>query len=422
MTFLTSSRMFLGQPAPSGLAMDSAALIATSALTAFVGLGFWALAARYLPPHALGVDTALLSLVTTAGMIAANGTGNAFTALLPAPGCDSRRRLRDGYRIVALAAVAIGAIAAFAGMVTLDLNSAWAAVGVVAGTVVMAFFALKDSAMVGLGAARKLPLQNLLASAAKILALPVLCLWAWHPAFLATLLSAAAATTVIIAGPVARRARQQGRESASERLDGPSSRDVALFSLRDGLASTMTMGVALSLPFVTAAVAGPVQGAVLALAQSVAQGLDFIAAGVGTALVARLSAVTGSLHRQALRTWVVTQLVVIAVATIGFVAAPLVVVFFGTDYRGSGIVTVIGILLVASSMRVAFVIWASVLRSRRQTGRLLGVSAAALVVALPAIVVGSLHWGAVGAAGGLCVWSSLLGLLGAAGLIGGGRR
>lgn len=423
MTFFgLPSRPLPGQPTPSGLAVDSAALIATSAMTAAVGLGFWALAARYLTPHALGVDTALLSLVTTAGMIAANGTGNAFTALLPVPGCDRGRRLRDGYRIVAFAAVITGAIAAIVAVLTLNIDPVRAAIGILIGTVAMAFFALKDSAMVGLGAARRLPIQNLLASGAKVMAFLALCLWAWHPAYMATVLSAALAAIVVITVPVARLARPRSTEtSAVARSAAPSGRDVAMFSLRDGLASTMTMGLSLALPFITTIVAGPVQGAVLGLAQSVAQGLDFIAAGVGTALVAKLSSTTGGLHRQALRTWVVTQLVVLAVATIGFAAAPLAVLFFGAGYRATPIVPVIGVLLLASSVRVAFVIWASVLRSRRRTGTLLVVSAAALLTALPAIIFGARHWGAVGAAAGLCVGSSLLGAVGATALIRQGR-
>lgn len=402
------------------LALDSAALIATSAVTALVGLVFWGLAARMLTPEVLGVDTALISLVTTAGMVAANGTGNSFTALLPAPGCDRRLMLRDGCRIVAVAAAVIGVLAAVTAVLSLHFDPVWTVVGVVAGTQIMAFFALKDAAMVGLGASRRLPVQNLLASAAKLSLLPLLCLVAPHPALLATLVSAGLAAAIVIAGPIRRRAeRISDRRPASQAP--PTSRDLMVFSLRDGLASSMTMGVLLSLPFITTAVAGPVEGAIVALALSVGQGLDLVAGGVGTALVARLSAVSVGVGRQALRPWLVTQLVVIVIAVLGYVTAPLIVSVFGSHYRDTPIATVIRVLLIASALRVGFVMWASVLRSQRQTGRLLVVSTAAIAITLPAIVIGAQQSGAFGAACGLAVGSAVIGTAGVVAVIRGSR-
>lgn len=403
-----------------GVAVDSAALIVTSALTAATGLIFWALAARMLPPAVLGVDTAMLSLILTTGMLSAVGTGNSFTALLPIPGCAVRQRVADGLKMVAVISLVLGAIAGVAAAATLHfsvlVSVAWAMVG----TLIMALFTVKDSAMVGLGGANRLPLQNLAASALKLALFPLFALSVFHPAVVTTLASAAVATLAVtmVVIPRVLRAKEPvsaGTDTFAEYV-GPSRRDMAIFSLRDGLASGLSFGVMLSLPFVTTVVAGPVEGAVLAIALSISQMIDLISAGVGSALTAGLSATPGRTWQRARKAWLVTSMVAV-LAAIGIVAiSPLIVAMLGPQYRHQPVIAVLVILVVGSAVRSGFAMWASVLRSQGRTTVLLKVNVIAVAIALPAIIWCADTWGAIGSAAGLTAASSLLGLAGAVAL------
>jgi O-antigen/teichoic acid export membrane protein len=400
-----------------GVAADSIALILTSGLTAATGFLFWTLAARTLTPHELGVETALLSLMITAGTIAAIGTGNSFTALLPVPGCARRQRLIDGYVLVAMTSVALGSVAGLIASWTLHLGVASAMSWTVVGSVTMAFFALKDSSMIGLGGAAKLPIQNLLASIAKIALFPLLVTVFAHPAVIATLAAACAAAVVVIGFIIPRLVNVQGiSESDAGRL-APTRRDLSVFAARDGIASAMSMGVMLSLPFITTAVAGPVDGAVLALALSVAQALDLVSAGVGTALTAGLAARPDGMWVRVRRAWALTFAAVIVTGVAILAASPLIMAILGSNYREQPIVLVLAVLMLGSIVRVSFVVWASALRAQAKTATLLKVNGFAVTVAVPVILVFTSLWGAVGAAAGLSVGSTILGSIGAIALI-----
>lgn len=399
------------------LAFDSGALILTSALTSGVGILFWTFAARMMSPQALGIDTALLSLIVTAGTITAIGTGNSFTALLPIPACDRRQRLLDGYLIVGTASMVIGVVTGVIAIMTLQVTAWWAFPVVAFGTVVAAFFALKDSVMIGLGGAIRLPLQNLIASLAKISLLPVFVWFVWNPAVMSTLVASAAAALIVIGFVIPRLTAEVDEIYSDAEGSAPDRRAVALFSARDGLANTLTMGTVLALPFLTTAIAGPVEGAVLALALFVAQGLELVTGGVGTALVTSLARRGGDMQRTSLLAWGVTQAIVTAGAGSVILLSPVLVALFGSQYNDYPVAKVMALLVIASVARVPFAIWSSLLRAREQTGLLLVASTAGMCGGVPAIVYGAAHWGAVGAASGLLVGSVLLGLIGAVGLL-----
>mgnify|MGYP001321805453 FL=1 len=139
------------------LAVDSVALIVTSALSAATGIAFWTLAARLIPPHELGIETAVLSLMTTAGAVAASGPGNAITAMIPASDAAGRRqRLLEAITIVGVGALVTGAVAGVVGALTVGEASARTTVVIALGSVVLAFFEFKDTVLTALSAARRL--------------------------------------------------------------------------------------------------------------------------------------------------------------------------------------------------------------------------------------------------------------------------
>lgn len=417
MTNSVPLRRALQRYSGGGVATDSLALILTSGLTAATGFLFWTLAARMLTPQELGIETALLSLVTTAGTIAANGTGNSFTALLPVPGCAHRDRLRDGYLLVVTTSVVLGVVAGLIASHTMHLSAVMTTSWAIVGSVTMAFFALKDSAMIGLGAAAKLPVQNFIVSIAKIALFPIGVVLVAHPAVTATLVTAGVAAVLVITVIVPRLIARGANVRADDARPAPTRRDLSIFTMRDGVASAMSFGVILSLPFITTAVAGPVEGAVLALALTIAQALDLVAAGVGTALTTGLAASPEGMWARARRAWGITFAAVIATGIVILAISPMIMAMLGPSYREQPVVLVVVILMLGAALRVSFVVWSAVLRALSQTATLLKVNGFTVPLVLSLILLSTSHWGAVGSAIGLSAGSVILGSIGAIALI-----
>ncbi|WP_020100624.1 hypothetical protein [Mycobacterium sp. 360MFTsu5.1] len=403
------------------VAVHSAALITTWIITAATGIIFWSIAARVMSPERLGVDTALISLISTAGIVAATGTGNSFVALLPAPGCDRQKRLADGYFIVGLLSTVIGAAMGIVASATLHLDLATAVCWTTIGSVASATYILKDSALVGLGGTPKLLGQNLGASIAKIALVILLASYVSHPAVLATVVSSAVVSAMALGIVIPRLLTTLTTDSPATMSGGPTRKDLAVFSIRDGAGSAMANGVFLILPFLTTWIAGATQGAVVALTLSFSLSLELVSGGVGTALTAGLSASPERLWERGRRAWLITQAIAIVTALGLIVAGPAVVAILGSQYQHLPVVSVLIILAVGSVARVPFVIWSSVVRAMGRTGSILITNAFGTALAIPLIMWCTTQWGAVGAAVGLTIASTATGFIGAVGILTNGR-
>ena len=286
----------VGRPAPSrrnNFTADSAAIVLTYFATAGAGMAFWIAAARLIPAHELGVQTALLSLITTIGTVTAYGVGSAYKAMLSVPGCPRSKRMLDGLVITIGCSCAAGLIG---GIIAGDFvgGGIVGAVVVSTGSVLMSLFVLKDAALIGLHAAHWLPIVNLLAVVLKIALVCVLATMVGFSAVWATLVPTAigALFVFLILTPRLLRRDRIGTEPIHDaRL---SRKNMGAFAFRDGIASTTSFGLILVLPFMTTWIAGPVPGATLALAFVVAQALDFVPDGIGAALTAHMARDPGS--------------------------------------------------------------------------------------------------------------------------------
>lgn len=391
-------------PVPRRMYIDAVALVGTAGLTAGLGLVFWAVAARLMPPEQLGVDTALVSLVTAAASACAAGTGNAFTALLPVAGRSAAARLRQGYGLVVGAAAVMGALAGIATSTLLgpEAGGVLPALTVALSVVLWSLFMVQDPALTGLGRATWLPWENVTVSLAKLALLPLLLGVSAHPVLLATILPAAVAVGLVSGGLVPRAARRS-REPGPAGSPTPSARALREFAVRDSVASALSLGVLLLVPFLVTAVAGPAEGAVFGICLAFAQGLDLVSAGTGVSLTVHASDRPAEAVRMAVAAWRRVAALVTAGAVALSVLAPLALPLLGEAYVERGAVTVVVVLAATSVIRTVFILWASSQRALRRTSLLLRANTAAACTILPLVLLLADGWGAVGGAVGLAV-------------------
>lgn len=161
----------LGALAPSH--RDGLALVLSSGLTSVVGVLYWVLAARLVPPAELGLDQVALSTMMFLGGLAQLNLGYALLRFVPVAGSAARRLVAGGYGAVALSSVLVGAVFAFgAPLWAPNLVEAFGRTRVLVFFVVAvplwAIFTVQDSVLTGIRRATVVPVENLAFSVLKI--------------------------------------------------------------------------------------------------------------------------------------------------------------------------------------------------------------------------------------------------------------
>lgn len=389
-----------------GLAADSLTIVVTYFLTAATGMLFWVAAARLLPAEQLGMQTALISVVTTVGTVTSYGAASAYKAMLPVSTAQ-RSRLIDGLVITSALAAVLG-IASGAVVSAALGNGRMALFLVIVGSVLMAMFVLKDAAAIGLGLVRWLPGLNLFAAVVKISLLVMLAGWVAMPAVWATV--APAGLVGVAAFAVLLTTRFGGAPRIVEPAGDPSVRRLmAVFVARDGLASSTSFGFVLVLPFLTTWLAGPVPGATLALALAVAAALDFVPDGMAAALTTHLAKDRTDAEARVVRSLRTALMIVLPAAVLLACVSPLVGAVFGPQYNGPQFWALLAALAAGAVFRVPYAMWMALQRARQETRSIVRLNTAVFAVWAPGTVALILAQGSLGAAVGLACGSAVLG-------------
>ena len=153
------------------------ALVAGTGLTSVLGMAFWVLTARLLPPEAVGIGSALISAMTFLGTLSTLGLRNGLVRFLAPAGASARRLIVTCYLLCASAAIlaaVVLSLGSHGGLAssTSCATTSFLTVAFVAATVVWVLFVLEDHVLIGLRRAGWVPVTNGIYSAVKIALLP----------------------------------------------------------------------------------------------------------------------------------------------------------------------------------------------------------------------------------------------------------
>lgn len=379
---------------------DALAMTFASVASAALGAGFWSLAAALYPPRELGISTAVLSVITSVGLVAAAATGGAYSALLPALQASRLPVFRMGQRLSLGLSIGGGAIGAVASVAFLPeaKYSLSVALLVLVGVIVWSEYILQNATLAALGRARWLPATNVAACVARIVLLAILVnSLRWHGIEVAFVVS----TGVIVYGikpAIARIVRSSDEWPEVERINpadvGSEFRRVAAQSCGVGI---LTTGVAAITPFLVTVFAGAADGALFALCLTIVLPLELVTVSMCSSLVVHASRMPEHGVKMAQSILVRAMSISAAGAVAVSVAIPVILPILNPQYSGSDALVVVVWLCAGSLMRVFYIVWSELMRSRRQLGAPLlvsGMSAAILIGAIPWLVNGH---GAVGA-------------------------
>ena len=377
---------------------DAASLASSSVTNALLGVAFWALAAKLFPPAQLGVMTAVLAVIVSVAIVVATGVGDTYTALLPAAGVDRAQLYRRGLRVFVMLALISGVAAAGATITWLDevRGSVAVAVLVIVGVFAWGALTLQTSALVALGRARWLPAATIAANVAKISLLVLLAYTqSWHPVELSFIV--AAAVVIAVLHPMIDRVVRSGSDlPPAAAPEGVLNRTFRLFVGQTVTSSALTMGLLMITPFLVTVYSDPKQGALFALSLSIAQALDFIGGALAMSLVVHASSAPEEAGMMTRKIMIRAIALSSAGAVVLIAVAPTALRLLNPEYGALGATPVIAALAAGSVVRCIYMVWAGLLRARRNMTTPLvmnAITGVVLMTALPILVPSRGAWG-----------------------------
>jgi O-antigen/teichoic acid export membrane protein len=386
--FVVEARRRLAGVREHSLVRTGHLLVANSVLNAGTGVGYWLLAARLNPPGVVGLNSAAISAMMLLAGIAQLNLMSTLLRFVPTAGAAAGPMIRTAY----LVGAGLGGLAAIGFLVGMDdwaprltglLGPGLAGLGFVLATMGWTLFVMQDSALVAVGRAHAVPIENTTFAVLKILlvvafslTLPVRGIWlSWTGAMAITV----AGTTWYLfrrAVPSFAAARPQVMATVE------SLRDLGRFIGPDYIGALAWIAGTSLVPLLVLNFTDPRHFAAFALAWSICLALYTVPAAFGQSLVAHgaiHSDRLGQYHRQAL---LQTLRLLVPVVALIVVFAPLGLRFFGPWYVSQGTTT---LRLLALSALPNVVVGLAVSRARveRRVTR-----AMVILVALDGLVVG----------------------------------
>lgn len=401
----TSSR--IGAHLREPLFRGAYSLMAGTALTALLGVVFWAIAARSAPAAEVGRDAALISSLITLSAICQLNLVDALVRFLPGV-----RRARRGRAI--LAAYGASAAAGLVGGVAFVLvapavsdqlgfvgEDHLLAAGFVASMVLWGVFVLQDSALTALRRATWVPVENGLFAVAKIALLPgLVAAGSTHAVFLAWMLPALLVVPVInsllfarVLGP----ARRAAPEEATPR--SIAGRDLVRFMAQDYGGFVLGQAAVTLVPLIVVAQLGDVASAHFYMPFMLIVAFDLLFYNVTTSMTvegahdeARTPLLAGTVVRRFLTILVPVALTIAA-------AAPLLLIPFGQRYADEG-AGALRLLALASIARAIVCLYVAIARLQGRGRAILAAQGTvfAVVVALALALAGPLGLPGIGLA------------------------
>lgn len=324
------------------LRRNADALILGTGLTSVLGLAFWALAARWLSTETVGIGAALVSTVTLLANLATLGMRNGLVRFLPSSGVATRRLILSSYAACATAAVLAAGIFLLGQPLWADRLAFLRAnpttvIAFIAATAFWVIFVLQDQVLVGLRRTVWVPVENTFCSLLKIAVLPLVATAAAWSIFAATVVPTAVAVIVITALVL----RFAGQAAVRDHRPLTETRvpvsQLIRFAVSDHAAGLLWMCTADVLTLIVLHRAGAEASAYYYMANTIGYSLYLVTSNVGSALLAESAHDPNRSITHARQALLHSARMVIPLAAVGILCAPLVLDVMGQEYaRNAG--------------------------------------------------------------------------------------
>jgi O-antigen/teichoic acid export membrane protein len=384
-------------------------LMLNTILTAALGLGFWIVAARLYSPDVVGRDGALLGAMLSLSSLCGLNLHNVLLRFLPTLRRHAANAVLGAYTLsaVATALVATGFVVLMPAVSDeFEAFSAEPALSAlyVAATVLWTVFALQDAALTALRRASWIPVENATFGVLKLAALPLLLGFgaSAHGIFIAWVVPMAVLVLPVNYLVFRRLLPAHARlpAPADNALRSAGTTPIVRFAMQDYAAFALNMAALTLLPVLVVALLGSSSNAYFYMAFTIVVTFDLLFLNVAASLTvegaydeARVPLLVRSVVRRFARLLVPGVLFLV-------VAAPLVLLPFGSDYARQG-TTALRLMALASLFRAVIALYIAISRLRGRGGPILRVQSAFSVVL---VVLAVLLSGPLGVEGVALAW------------------
>jgi O-antigen/teichoic acid export membrane protein len=368
-------------------------LVTTTFVTAALGALYWAIAARSYSTHDVGINASLISMMMLLTNLASLNFTDVLTRFVPVSREHTGRLVLTSYAV----AVGLGFVSAtifvlgaswWAPWLSDVLDGPLLALVYVVATMLWVIFVVQDAVLVGLRRSTYVLIENTAFGVAKILLL--LALAAIAPAtgiflsWTSPLLVIVVVVNVLIFGRLLARHRAEP-VSTAETLDR---REVTRFVGADYVASLAWTAAIAGMPIIVLWTAGASASAYVYLTWTIAYTLYLVSRNFGMALTTEGARDPDALGGHVRATLQAVARIVVPLAAVIVLTAPLILQFFGSDYARHA-TTLMRLLAVSAIPAIVPIVYVSEARVRRRLRAMVVVTLASTVpvlIATPLLV------------------------------------
>ncbi|MDZ7579020.1 MAG: glycosyltransferase [Candidatus Nanopelagicales bacterium] len=363
-------------------------LIVNTVATALLGLGYWAIAARVMPPAALGVGAALIALITALSTAGQLNFSLSLPVLLPRAGKHRRRLLLRSYgaALALTLAIGIGALAIAPGAMSALPGGVTGATPFLVALCLWSIFSIEDGALVAANRTWVVPVENSAFGVLKVAALLGLAVLVTggetgrSETADAAILAASWYLPLALIIPVVTVILLRTLAAPAPRPDSDQLR-VRQFVAFDYVGSLLLQAGSTALPFIVAVALDPTAAALFVVAWTLSTSVDVLTMNLSwpmsVAIASSPKDAAATSRAVALR----ISLLIVPAIGVGIVGAPWLLQIFGQEYA-EGSVGILRLLLFASIPRAAATFAMSGLRARGKARAVAGVQGVATVITL----------------------------------------
>ncbi len=346
------------------------ALVLSSMSTSALGMVYWVLAARLYTPEVVGINSALISAMMFLAAISQLNLNNGLIRFIRNAGRFARRFTLLAY-VISIAVSGLACVIFLIGinqwspvLTVLNLNPFMAG-WFVAAVAAWCIFALQDGVLTGLRFAIWVPVENTIYSLVKIVLLVLFVTYlpdlgvfaAWTLGVVALILP----TNIIIFRSLISRQMNHGENPQPSVSAG----QVVKFTAADYLGGVSWMACTYLMPVIVATRLGSASAAYFYLAWTIANTLYLITPNIGSSLIAETSTEPDKVWAHLHRVFFQVASLVVPLALIVTLGAPLFLRVFGNRYSIEGTL-LLRLLALSAIPNMVTALFVSVARSQQR--------------------------------------------------------
>ena len=384
-------------PKKRAMELNALALMASTVFTGVFGMLFWIVAARLLPPSAVGQASSALSAITFLAGLAQLNIVSVLLRFVPGAGRATGGFIARAYGL-SLATGFVGTLVFLAlGFGSDTLGSQWFVPLVfIGGTLCYALFLVQDGALTALGGAVWVPLENLVAGVLRVALLFAFVPLSERWGALAALVVPTFLAVGVVNSFVFRRLVPRHAARSAGTVD-VRWRSIRSFVAGDYAASALSSCVTLLPPVLVASRLGSEAAAYFYIPWFIGVSFGTLIWNIAMAFVVEFAADATAFHRLIRRSIRLTALVSAVACVVVALGAPLILQLLGTGYADEG-ATVLRLIALSFPFSAGFVLFTALSVARKKLVPLVSSLAVKTVVFLAVAVVGLPDFGIEGLA------------------------